>query len=869
MTIMRNFRFFALGGSLLFLVIFLAASLTAARGAEIYTLMATRSSPSLGIYNIQYLKTSINKDEHLTNGYYYLSDFQFKKAIAELEICIKEHLQSAEHRDPLLLSEAYSFIGYCHLNMRNPGEAVKSLEHALSLNPKNEAAHFFIANEYFLDGKMDRMKQHLVEAIDINPKFVAALRMLAESYKDEGNGKLAITYYKKLVDILPNSGYYRFQLYRVLSSMGYYKDAEEQIKALMKIEPNFALNFARLGEISLKQKKYENALGAYERLSQDKQYAVQGFLGKAGVYIEMGKLEEASNEVKQANKLAPNSKDVRDVSFQIEMIREEKRRRVLQSSLVVGLILLLISLLCFYIYSTHRRHYILSIISKFNERIEQIYDIKELGLFLPEFFSKIMSLKQGFLLLYNRQNNSLSALSADRMKDKEFGNFQIVTGNEVTNWIIQESKPIMALRDIERSKLFEEAFPSLMERLKQRDMGYIVTLKEKNSCVGFVVLGNEKKDEALQFTQNDLLLPLTTIAAQSLQTLYLFETSIIDELTGLYNKRYFYQTLTLELRRADRYQQPCSLLTFDLDDFKKLNDTYGHAQGDQVLKEIGAIVRNSIREGIDVGIRSGGEEFNIILPATNMDLGCTVGERIRAAVEEHSFEGFDKPVRITVSIGISTYPDHARSDSELIKTSDQALYLAKRTGKNRISKASELDTAKQRKPYRTEFLLENRFDHLNIKDDATGLFNFSYFSLRIKEEIKRANRYKSPCSLLVLRPSPPLDEEHAEEVMQQLSIMVKSNLREGIDTPTRLSDESIGMIVPETPREKAFILAERLKAIIDKKQIMAGSVLISVCIGLSSYPECSSSANELMESASRALKRTRTEDEKVIVASLL
>jgi diguanylate cyclase (GGDEF)-like protein len=833
-----------------------------AQGVEIYSLMATRTLPSLGIYNIEYFKTHINKDPNLTKGYDYLVDFQFQKAIDELTLCVKNNKNK-----PLILSEAYAFIGYCHLNLRNADDAIAALEKSIALDPRNEIPHFFLANEYFLDGKMDKVKTCLIEAIELHPKFIAALRMLAETYKDERNGALAITYYKKIVDILPNSGYYRFQLYRVYFDQRMYKEAEEQLKKLIVLEPGYSLNYSRLGETYVRQKKYEKALAIYDKFLQDKKSAAIGHLGRAKVFLAQGKLAPAKKEIRAALKLAPDDREVKEIAYEIATIEHETRNRFVYSFLSIGLILLLFGTVIYYVYSTHRRNYVLSIISKFNESLDQIYEMGELAVFLLEYYSKLFAIESGLLLLHNRQNNTLSILISRGLEDREHEHFQIVTGNDVSNWIMHESKPLMTIKELERSRLFEESFPSLIERLKKKKMAYLIPLKEKNSCIGFIIMAQNKGQDPKAFSQFDLLVPLTAVSAQAMQTLFLFESSIVDELTGLYNKRYFYQSIALELKRADRYQQPCALCTCDLDDFKKINDTYGHTQGDQVLKEFGAILKNSIRDGIDVATRTGGEEFHLILPATTLELSCIVAERVRVAVEEHTFQGFDRPVQVTVSIGISAYPSNAADEAELIKTSDKALYLAKTSGKNRFKKADELGLSQGRKTFRSEPILENRFDHLNIKDEATGLSNFSYFSMRIKEEIKRAERYKFPCSLLVIKLKLNPSDDRVDSILEAVSVIVKSNLREGIDTPARIGEDMVGIIIPETPREKAIYLAERIKQSLEKKELKIDDERVEVTLGLSSFPECAQSANDIMESATKASKRRQQPGEiRVVVA---
>jgi two-component system cell cycle response regulator len=155
--------------------------------------------------------------------------------------------------------------------------------------------------------------------------------------------------------------------------------------------------------------------------------------------------------------------------------------------------------------------------------------------------------------------------------------------------------------------------------------------------------------------------------------------STVDELTGLFNKRYFNTTLQTELNRTTRYGQPMSLIMMDIDNFKLHNDTYGHAEGDKVLAELGGIIRDSLRQ-TDVGCRYGGEEFVIILPATDSDGALVVSERIRTTFAAAEF--CDHTVHKTISLGVTQYMA-GDSIEIIVKRADGNLYYAKEHGKNR------------------------------------------------------------------------------------------------------------------------------------------------------------------------------------------
>jgi diguanylate cyclase (GGDEF)-like protein len=161
--------------------------------------------------------------------------------------------------------------------------------------------------------------------------------------------------------------------------------------------------------------------------------------------------------------------------------------------------------------------------------------------------------------------------------------------------------------------------------------------------------------------------------------------AITDEITGLYNYRYLQQRLDEEIGRADRYGKRLSLLMLDIDSFKRVNDVHGHRVGDGVLAELARVLKTAVRE-VDVVARYGGEEFSVILPETDAPGAFIVAEKIREAVSLARFKDEDgEPrIRVTTSIGLASFPVHARDKESLLRVADDAVYRAKETGKNRV-----------------------------------------------------------------------------------------------------------------------------------------------------------------------------------------
>ena len=153
--------------------------------------------------------------------------------------------------------------------------------------------------------------------------------------------------------------------------------------------------------------------------------------------------------------------------------------------------------------------------------------------------------------------------------------------------------------------------------------------------------------------------------------------SITDDLTGLYNHRHFFKTLEAELVRLKRQKTSLSLLMFDLDNFKRYNDRYGHLEGDKVLRKVGEIVNRSIRSNVDSGYRYGGDEFAVLLIGASLDQALVIAERIRSSMEQSGFQD------ITVSIGLTEFQEHFTLEA-FVKSADDATYTAKHSGGNRV-----------------------------------------------------------------------------------------------------------------------------------------------------------------------------------------
>ncbi len=210
----------------------------------------------------------------------------------------------------------------------------------------------------------------------------------------------------------------------------------------------------------------------------------------------------------------------------------------------------------------------------------------------------------------------------------------------------------------------------------------------KDKIFGIIEVASVEK----KFTKIELsvLKILTNLVVNIMERTTLYNWAITDNLTQLYNFHYLQLALEQELTRIKRYPQPLSLIMIDIDNFKRINDTYGHQFGNVVLKTLSRIIRESLRKNIDLPARYGGDEFMIILPHTNLKGATVFAERILNKIREVRVKYNNKPISFTVSIGVSSITDRNITKDKFIEMVDSALYKSKNRGKNQIQIYEEL-----------------------------------------------------------------------------------------------------------------------------------------------------------------------------------
>ncbi|MFW5920312.1 MAG: GGDEF domain-containing protein [Polyangiales bacterium] len=251
---------------------------------------------------------------------------------------------------------------------------------------------------------------------------------------------------------------------------------------------------------------------------------------------------------------------------------------------------------------------------------------------------------------------------------------------------VLSAEPVTLGRGSENSIVLENDSVSRRHaRVEQRGRHYyVVDLESTNGTyVNDELVSEYQLRRGDQLKVGDTIIKYLTgsdVEAQYHETIY--RMTIVDGLTGVNNKRYMMDALEREIPRARRHERPLSLLMFDIDHFKQVNDTYGHLAGDFVLKELAQLVKGRLRPD-DVLGRYGGEEFAVVLPETPLEGGATIGDELRQLVESHHFEFEGERIDVTVSCGVAMLQD-GWDVLQFIKQADERLYEAKRSGRNRV-----------------------------------------------------------------------------------------------------------------------------------------------------------------------------------------
>lgn len=330
----------------------------------------------------------------------------------------------------------------------------------------------------------------------------------------------------------------------------------------------------------------------------------------------------------------------------------------------------------------------ISILYNISQAVNFIDDLKRLLQVIIQKALVTLDAEKGSLMLYDYAINALQVRIVSGLQDKKLeeainnGAVQcakIGIGEGIAGTVFLERKPIITnLGSADPRFIVKEIFSNTKSLL-------CVPLIAKGEVIGVINITNKKHNRLFNQKDLDFITSLANQAAIAIDNAKLYELATKDGMTKLYIYRHFCTLLENELRRCERYNRNVSLMMLDIDNFKQINDTWGHLSGDMILKSLASTLQDTIRK-IDIPARYGGEEFVVILPETDKEDACIIADRIRENISKIAVKVTDdESVSPTVSIGVAHFTTDGRDVKELINSADMAMYYAKKHGKNMVA----------------------------------------------------------------------------------------------------------------------------------------------------------------------------------------
>lgn len=330
---------------------------------------------------------------------------------------------------------------------------------------------------------------------------------------------------------------------------------------------------------------------------------------------------------------------------------------------------------------------VLTSVSEMSKSIAPVLNWERLLQTILEKSIQLIKAEQGSLMLLNHESSELLIKAQKSSHSITTENTRLRPGHGIAGKVLESGVPLL-VKDVEKDPRINHK-----NRPQYKTKSFVsIPLKIEDRLSGVLNIADKATGEAFNETDLKLLQSFAANAEIAIERSLLYKKtkelqklSITDPLTGILNRRYLNNRLSEEIARYSRYRQCFSFLMVDIDGFKEYNDTYGHLTGDNILKTLATTLANSLRP-TDITARFGGDEFVSILPQTPKADAIVIAKRLRENIEKARIPAPEESPcdKFTVSIGLTTYPDDASSVTELLEKTDQALYLAKKGGKNKL-----------------------------------------------------------------------------------------------------------------------------------------------------------------------------------------
>jgi diguanylate cyclase (GGDEF)-like protein len=333
----------------------------------------------------------------------------------------------------------------------------------------------------------------------------------------------------------------------------------------------------------------------------------------------------------------------------------------------------------------------LAILNHLSQAITSTMDLNQVLVTALEEIHHELDVVSCSIWLLDPQTNELVCQESTDPKRKAVRGWRLGAGKGITGWVLQHGESAI-VADSRTDKRHAHGL-TIITGTELRSI-LTVPLRYKEKIIGVIEVVDTRVNRFKPSDQN-LVELIAAPAAVAIENARLYSEvqrlAVTDDLTGLYNRRHFDKQLSAEFQRARRYSRPLGLLIIDIDLFKRVNDRFGHLEGDRVLAEFASMLRQSVRE-TDFIARFGGDEFTIILPETDLNGTVEAANRIRQSAAAHIYIAGKERIQLTVSIGTAAIPNQLFANpTELFQHADRALLEAKQLGRDQVSGMDDVD----------------------------------------------------------------------------------------------------------------------------------------------------------------------------------
>jgi diguanylate cyclase (GGDEF)-like protein len=337
----------------------------------------------------------------------------------------------------------------------------------------------------------------------------------------------------------------------------------------------------------------------------------------------------------------------------------------------------------------------LAVLNEIGKALTSSLDIGEVMHLILAKVSELLKPRNWSLLLRDQQTGELYFKAAVGAGSEMLMHLRLQRGEGIAGWVAEHNAPLI-VDDVIADPRFAARFDKT-SRFHTKSI-LCVPLAIKGRVLGVIELVNGEGDGSFSTEDLRILSTVAEFSAIAIENAQNFakvqELTVLDDHTGLFNSRHLKRTLEQEIIRATRFGHPVSLVFFDLDYFKRVNDTYGHQAGSKLLAEVGRLLLGTLRS-TDVPVRYGGDEFVVLLPETSKDQAMECAKRLRAEISQWKFLAEEPygPLKITASLGVASFPDDARAPDELLRRADDAMYRVKAERRDGVAAAVPQQTS--------------------------------------------------------------------------------------------------------------------------------------------------------------------------------